>query len=236
LAPVTHGKTLLAWSSGKDAAWTLSVLRAQGVDVVGLLTTMTTQPHDVERARVAMHDVPHALVEMQAAATGLPLHVAHLPWPCPNDAYEAAMAGAMARAHRDGVRSIAFGDLFLEDIRAYREAKLLGTGISPLFPLFGRDTKELARAMIAGGLRARLACVDTRRVEARLAGAEFDDALLAALPDGVDPCGERGEFHTFAFDGPMFRAPIPVAVVSVTERDGFAYADLRSDAGAAAAR
>lgn len=230
---MTREKTLLAWSSGKDAAWALSVLRARGVDVVGLLTTTTIAGAG---ERVAMHDVPHALLEEQASSIGLPLHVVRLPWPCPNDAYEAAMAQAMTRAHAQGIRAIAFGDLFLADIRAYREAKLAGTGVRPLFPLFGEDTATLARAMIAGGLRARVACVDTRRLDARFAGAEFDETLVASLPNGVDPCGERGEFHTFAWNGPMFRVPVRVEVGDVIVRDGFAYADLRSAGDAAAAR
>jgi uncharacterized protein (TIGR00290 family) len=233
---VASDKTLLAWSSGKDAAWALHDLRARGVEVVGLLTTVTAPTHDAAGVRVAMHDVPHALVEAQASSVGLPLHVVHLPWPCPNGAYEAAMERAMKHAHAEGVRAIAFGDLFLEDIRAYREAKLRGTGITPVFPLFGLDTAKLAREMVASGLRARVACVDTRRLPATFAGAQFDEAMLARLPKDIDPCGERGEFHTFAWDGPMFRSAIGVEVASVRERDGFAYADLRFAEGAAAAR
>jgi uncharacterized protein (TIGR00290 family) len=176
--------------------------------------------------RVAMHAVRRSLLQAQADAAGLPLFVVPIPSPCPNEVYEAAMAEAVAAARTRGVEAMAFGDLFLEDIRRYREAKLAGTGLTPLFPLWGRPTEALAREMIGSGLRARLTCVDPRVVPASFAGRAFDAALLEELPAGVDPCGERGEFHTFAWAGPMFRAPIPVVQGEVVTRDGFVFADL----------
>jgi uncharacterized protein (TIGR00290 family) len=214
-------KTLLAWSSGKDSAYCLHVLRAQDVEVVGLLTTLNGT-HD----RVAMHAVRRALLEAQAAAAGLPVTIVPIPSPCPNEVYEAAMAEAMASARARGVEAVAFGDLFLEDIRRYREERLAGSGLVPVFPLWGRPTPALAREMIASGLRARLTCVDPRVLPASFAGRAFDETLLRDLPAGVDPCGENGEFHTFAWAGPMFRAPIPVEVGEVVTRDGFVFADL----------
>lgn len=215
-------RALLAWSSGKDGAWALHVLRTRGeVDVVGLLTTI-----DAGSDRVTMHDVRGALLRAQADAAQLPLIEVPIPWPCPNAAYESAMSGAMARASSEGVEAIAFGDLFLEDIRRYREERLASTGISPLFPLWGTPTERLAREMIEGGLRARISCVDTKQLDRSFVGRDFDAALLRDLPSSVDPCGERGEFHTFAFDGPMFARPISIATGAVAERDGFVYADL----------
>jgi uncharacterized protein (TIGR00290 family) len=213
---------LLAWSSGKDSAWSLHVLRAAGeVEVVGLLTTVN-QAFD----RVAMHAVRAELLRAQADAAGLPLWTVPIPWPCSNAAYEAAMTVALDRARRDGVGAVAFGDLFLEDIRRYREDKLAPTGLAPLFPLWGRPTAPLAREMIAGGLRARLTCVDPRSLDARFAGRDFDEALLAELPAAVDPCGERGEFHSFAYDGPMFSRPVAIRSGEIVARDGFVFADL----------
>lgn len=215
-------KTLLSWSTGKDSAWSLHVLRQMpDVEVAGLFTTV-----NAAFDRVAMHAVRRKLLEAQAAAAGLPLHVIEIPWPCPNEAYEAALGAFVAEQKAQGVEAMAFGDLYLEDIRAYREAKLAGSGITPLFPLWGRETGSLAREMIAGGLEARLTCVDPRRLAPSFAGRPFDEELIAALPDGVDPCGENGEFHTCVFAGPMFSGPIPVAPGEVVERDGFVYADL----------
>ena len=217
-------KALLSWSSGKDSAWTLHVLRQRGeVDVVGLLTTMN-EVHD----RVAMHAVRRALLEAQAEAAGLPLWPVPIPSPCSNDAYEAAVGAAVARARTAGVTVMAFGDLFLEDIRRYREEKLAGTGISPVFPLWGAPTAALAREMIAGGLRARLTCVDPKQLARSFAGREFDASLLGDLPPTVDPCGERGEFHTFAYAGPMLARPVAVVGGEVVDRDGFVFADLLS--------
>jgi len=215
-------KVLLAWSSGKDSAWSLHLLRAAGeVEVVGLLTTIN-QGVD----RVAMHAVRTELLRAQAEAAGLPLWPVPIPWPCSNAEYEAAMGVAMARARREQIDAVAFGDLFLEDIRRYREERLAPTGLRALFPLWGQPTAPLARQMIAGGLRARLTCVDPRCLEARFAGRDFDEALLAELPETVDACGERGEFHTFAYDGPMFARPIPIQTGETVTRDGFVFTDL----------
>jgi uncharacterized protein (TIGR00290 family) len=215
-------KALVAWSSGKDAAWALHEVRRAGeVEVAGLLTTVTDT-----FSRVAMHAVREELLDRQAAAVGLPCRKVRIPWPCPNETYEAAMAAALAVARAEGITHLVFGDLFLADIRAYREAKLAGTGLAPLFPLWGKDTRALAREMVDGGLRARLTCVDPRKVDRSLAGRAFDAALLADLPAGVDPCGENGEFHSFAWDGPMFASPVPVTPGEIVEREGFVFADL----------
>jgi uncharacterized protein (TIGR00290 family) len=211
----------LWWSSGKDSAWALHELRAAGVPVAALAVTVNRVFE-----RVAMHAVRIELVRRQAEAAGLPLRVVEIPHPCSNDDYEAAFRAAMADARREGVGSMAFGDLFLEDVRAYRERLLAGSGIAPLFPLWGRDTGPLAREMLRGGLRAVVTCVDPKQVPAELAGRAFDEALLAALPAGADPCGERGEFHTFAWDGPMFARPIRVRAGARELRDGFVFADL----------
>lgn len=215
-------KTLVSWSSGKDSAWMVRVLRQQrDVELVGLLTTV----NEVYQ-RVAMHAVRVELLQAQADALGLPLWQIPIPFPCPNGAYEQAMAAAVRRAVEEGFTHIAFGDLFLEDIRRYRETQLAGSGLTPVFPLFGLDTTTLAHAMVAGGLRARLTCVDPKVLDPRFVGREFDAALLDELPTAVDPCGERGEFHTFAYDGPMFARPIPVESGEVVEREGFVFADL----------
>jgi len=215
-------KTLLSWSTGKDSAWSLHVLRQMpGIEIAGLFTTL-----NAAFDRVAMHAVRRQLLEAQAEATGLPLHVIEIPWPCPNEAYERALGGFVAEQKAAGIAAMAFGDLFLEDIRAYREEKLSGTGIEPLFPLWGRDTRVLAHEMIAGGLKAHLTCIDPKKLSASFAGRAFDEALLGELPVGVDPCGENGEFHTCVFAGPMFVRPIDVRVGEVTDRDGFVFADL----------
>ncbi len=213
---------LLSWSSGKDSAWTLHTLRARGdLEVVGLVTTVN------ERAsRVAMHAVREELLMRQAEATGLPLWRVPLPHPCPNEAYEAAMRSVLERARHEGVEAMAFGDLFLEDVRRYRETRMEGSGIEPLFPLFGSSTADLAREMVAAGLLAWITCVDPAQLPREFAGRRFDAALLRDLPDDVDPCGERGEFHTFAVEGPMFRHPIEVKVGETVERDGFVFTDL----------
>jgi uncharacterized protein (TIGR00290 family) len=215
-------RTLLSWSSGKDSAWSLHVLREENeVEIVGLLTTL-----NAEYDRVAMHAVRSELLRKQADAAGLELWPVPIPSPCSNAEYETAMAAAMARAVRAGVTRVAFGDLFLEDIRRYRMERLEGTGITPLFPIWGIPTNDLARRMIEGGLRARLTCVDPRKLDASFAGRDFDAALLRDLPPSVDPCGENGEFHSFAYDGPMFRFPVAIRAGEVVERDGFVFADL----------
>jgi len=216
-------KTILSWSSGKDSAWALHLLRQDpAIEVMGLLVTIN-EAFD----RVAMHGVRRPLVEAQARAAGLPLHVVSIPHPCPNEVYEARMAAFIAEVRAAGIEAIAFGDLFLEDIRAYREQRLHGTGITPLFPVWGLDTSELARLMIAAGLGARIACLDPRQIDPCFIGRDFDAALLSDLPATADPCGERGEFHTFAYAGPMFSAPIAIEPGEIVERDGFLFADLK---------
>ena len=216
-------KTLISWSSGKDSAWLVHVLRQRpDVQLAGLLTTV----NDAAR-RVAMHAVRVDLLEAQAEALGLPLWQIPIPSPCPNDVYERAMAAAVARAVAEGFTHIAFGDLFLEDIRRYREEKLAGSGLTPLFPLFDADTPRLAREMVASGLGARITCVNPKVIDRSFAGREFDSTLLDELPASVDPCGERGEFHTFAYRGPMFAHEIPIETGITVERDGFVFTDLQ---------
>jgi uncharacterized protein (TIGR00290 family) len=214
-------RALLSWSSGKDSAWALQLLRGQDVEIAGLLTTIN-QVAD----RVAMHAVRRALVEAQADAAGLPLRIVPLPWPCSNAQYESLMAEACRLAVADGIDAIVFGDLFLRDVREYRERTLRGTGIEPVFPLWQSPTHDLAREMIRGSLRAKITCVDKNFLDASFAGREFDETLLADLPPHVDPCGENGEFHSFVYDGPMFRHPIPVTVGELRDADGFVFADL----------
>jgi uncharacterized protein (TIGR00290 family) len=215
-------KLLLSWSSGKDSAWTLHQLRTQNqYGIVGLVTTINE-----EFGRVAMHAVREELLEAQAHAAGLPLWRVPLPWPCPNAEYEVRMHALIERARAAGVTHMAFGDLFLEDVRAYRERQLAGTGITPVFPLWGLNTALLAREMLRGGLRARLTCVDPKQLPREFAGREFDEELLAALPAPADPCGEKGEFHTFCYAGPMYRAPVAIRTGEVVERDGFVFADV----------
>ena len=223
-AAVSTGRrrALLSWSSGKDSAFALAELRrADDVEVVGLVTTI-----NASFARVSMHGVREELLVEQAAAVGLPLWKVPLPWPCPNDAYEAAMSTVMVRARGEGIAHMAFGDLFLEEIRAYREERLAGTGITPLFPLWGRDTTALAGEMVAAGQRAVVVCVDPAQLDADRAGRQYDAVFLDGLPAGCDPCGERGEFHTFAWDGPAFSRPVAVTIGDIVERDGFVFADV----------
>jgi len=223
-------KILLSWSSGKDSAWALHVLRRDHPgEVAGLLTSLNESA-----GRVSMHGVREEILRAQAAAAGLPLYTIQLPWPCTNAIYENRLRGAVDRAVSMGFTHVAFGDLFLEDVRAYREQRLEGTGLKPLFPLWGMPTKGLAREMIAGGLRARIATLDPRVMPRDLIGAEFDESLLARLPPSVDPCAERGEFHTCATAGPMFAAPLAITGGEVVEREGFVYGDLllrRADSG-----
>jgi uncharacterized protein (TIGR00290 family) len=215
-------KVLLSWSSGKDSAWTLHALRRRAdVKVVGLLTTINTHFQ-----RVAMHGTRLALLQAQADAARLPLWEVPLPWPCSNEVYEQAMSTACASAVAKGISAIAFGDLFLEDVRRYREDHLCGTGLEPLFPLWGRNTRDLMSEMLDGGLRARIVCVDPAKVPADFAGCDLDHELVGRMPAGVDPCAENGEFHTFAYAGPMFDQPIPIKAGEVVTRDGFLYADV----------
>jgi uncharacterized protein (TIGR00290 family) len=215
-------KLLLSWSSGKDSAWTLHVLRQQDeYEIVGLLTTVNQAFN-----RVAMHSTRSELLQAQAEAAGLPLIVLPLPWPCSNDIYESIMQNACSEAVAGGVTTIAFGDLYLQDVRAYREKQLQGTGLTPIFPLWQIPTNKLAREMISGGLRAKLTCIDPKTLPHSFAGREFNSELLRDLPAGVDPCGENGEFHTFVYAGPMFSGSISVTLGEVVERDGFVFADL----------
>jgi uncharacterized protein (TIGR00290 family) len=219
-------RVLLSWSSGKDSAWALHLLRKQpDIELVGLMTTL-----NAEFQRVAMHGVRRRVLEAQAEAAQLPLWIVPLPWPCSNEIYELQMAELCKRAIGEQVDAMAFGDLFLADIRAYREAQLKPTGLEPLFPLWQLPTNALAREMIAAGLRAKLACVDTKQLPESFAGREFDAALLRDLPPEVDPCGERGEFHTCVYDGPMFARSMNLEAGEVVTRDGFTYADLNEPA------
>jgi uncharacterized protein (TIGR00290 family) len=215
-------KILLSWSSGKDSAWALHLLNQTHPGAVGgLLTTVNETV-----GRVAMHGVRRQVLEAQARAAGLPLRVVPLPHPCSNEVYDARMGDAVAAAVRDGFTHAAFGDLFLADIRRYREERLAGSGLEPLFPVWGIPTRDLALAMIAGGLRARLSCVDTRVLDRSFAGREFDHRLLRDLPPGVDPCGENGEFHTCVYAGPMFSEPVAIEPGRTEHREPFVWADL----------
>jgi uncharacterized protein (TIGR00290 family) len=215
-------KALIAWSSGKDSAWSLhEVRRAGAYDVVGALTTVTET-----FGRVSMHAVRDDIMRAQHAAAGLASVIVPIPYPCPNEVYEARMAAALAEAKTAGITHIIFGDLFLEDVRAYREQKLAGTGLTPLFPLWQRPTDALAREMLDAGVETYLVSVDLKQLAREFAGRRFDAALFADLPASADPCGEKGEFHTCVVAGPMFSRRIPVTVGEIVERDGFAYADL----------
>jgi uncharacterized protein (TIGR00290 family) len=215
-------RTLLSWSSGKDSAWSLHLLQQQNdCEVVGLLTTFNRAAN-----RVAMHAVRRSLVEAQAKAAGIPLWDVDLPWPCSNADYEGIMKEACQGAVQAGIDHIAFGDLFLTEIRAYREKQLKHSGLQPLFPVWGAPTRELALAMIKSGVRAKLTCVDPKLLAPEFAGREFDEQLLSDLPPKIDPCGENGEFHTFVYAGPMFRHDLPVEVGEIVSRDGFVFADL----------
>ena len=215
-------KTLVSWSSGKDSAWMLHVLKQDpAIEIGGLLTTMNEQFD-----RVAMHAVRRRLLEAQAEAAGVPLRTVPLPWPCTNEQYEERMRAAVAQAVAEGFTHVAFGDLFLEDVRKYREEKLAGSGLTPVFPIWGIPTDQLAVQMVQGGLKSVLTCVNPKHLDRSFAGRQFDRALLEDLPAGVDKCGERGEFHSFAWDGPMFNHPVSIAVGEVVDRDGFVFADV----------
>jgi uncharacterized protein (TIGR00290 family) len=217
-------RTLLSWSSGKDSAWALHLLRQQSyIEVVGLVTTFNETAN-----RVAMHAVRRELVHAQANAAGLPLWSVELPWPCCNEEYERRMEKLLSDVRKQEISHFAFGDLFLEDIRAYRCRQLAGSGIEPLFPVWGAPdaTADLAQRMIAAGVRAITTCVDPKQLSGDFVGREFDAGLLADLPAAVDPCGERGEFHTFCYAGPMFSQPISIQVGERIERDGFWFADV----------
>jgi uncharacterized protein (TIGR00290 family) len=215
-------RVALSWSSGKDSAWSLHLLRQDpSIEVVALVTTLNEQFD-----RVAMHAVRRELLELQAESVGIPLWTVPLPWPCSNEQYEARMRDLCTRALDAGVQAMAFGDLFLADIRAYREKQLAGTGLEPLFPVWQIPTAELARTMIASGLRAKITCVDPKILPKEFAGRDFDSQFLKDLPGTVDPCGENGEFHSFVYLAPGFRHPINVRVGEIVERDGFVFADV----------
>lgn len=212
----------MSWSSGKDSALALHEVRSGGaVEIIGLLTTVNAAAE-----RVAMHGVRRTLLDAQAERLGLPLHVADLPWPCSNDIYEERMAAALGEAREDGVEAMVFGDLFLEDVRRYRETSLADTGITPVFPLWKRPTGEVARTLLDLGFRAVITCVDLAQAPREIVGRWFDGALLADLPGSVDPCGENGEFHTVVVSGPGFARAIDVNVGEIVERDGFSFADV----------
>jgi len=216
-------KILVSWSSGKDSAWMLHQLNQEHPGAAAGLLTTTNQAFD----RVAMHAVRRELLEAQARAARLPLHVVPLPWPCSNEQYETIMRAAIDGFVAAGFTHVAFGDLFLADVRKYREDRLAGSGLEPIFPLWKtKTTKDLARDMVAGGLKARLTCVDPRKLDRAFAGREFDQRFIDELPAGVDPCGENGEFHSFAYAGPMFHDTIKVTSGDVVDRDGFVFADL----------
>jgi uncharacterized protein (TIGR00290 family) len=215
-------KILLSWSSGKDSAWALHVLNQTHPGSVGALLTTVNEAAD----RVAMHAVRRGVLEAQASAAGLPLRIVPIPHPCPNEVYEARMREAIAAAVADGFTHAAFGDLFLEDVRRYREERLAGSGLTPLFPVWGIPTRELAAQMIDAGLRARIACVDTRVLDAAFVGREWNRALLEALPAGIDPCGENGEFHTCVYAGPMFSHALTLDPGERVTREPFVWCDL----------
>jgi uncharacterized protein (TIGR00290 family) len=215
-------KVVLSWSSGKDSAWTLHLLRQQpNIQVVALLTTFNSAAN-----RVAMHAVRRALVEAQAERTGIALWAVELPWPCSNLEYEDRMRAACQRATAEGITAVAFGDLFLQEIRDYRVRQLQGSGLEPLFPVWQIPTEHLSREMIAAGVKAKITCVDPSKLAKSFAGKDWDSRLLQALPVKIDPCGENGEFHTFVHDAPVFARPIEVQTGEVVERDGFVFADL----------
>ncbi len=215
-------RAVVSWSSGKDSAWALeSVRRDNNMDIVGLLTTVTDG-----YARVSMHGVREEILDRQAAALGLPCRKVRIPPGCANAQYERALGEALDAERREGVTRIVFGDLFLQDVRRYREERLAGSGIEPVFPLWGRDTRALALEMIGAGLEAFVVCVDPKAVPESLAGRRFDRGLLADLPAGADPCGENGEFHTCVVAGPMWRKPIALCAGPVAAREGFVFADF----------
>jgi uncharacterized protein (TIGR00290 family) len=219
---VTRPKAIMSWSTGKESAFALHQIRQNGeVEIVAVMTTISSAFD-----RVSMHGVREVLLDRQTEALGLPCWKISIPSPCPNEVYEREMASMLDQARRDGVTHVVFGDIFLEDLRAYREKRLAEVGMIAVFPLWKRDTKALAGEMIASGLRATITCIDPRKLHRSFAGRTFDDGFVADLPSGVDPCGENGEFHSFAWAGPMFDKTIPVATGEVVERDGFVFADV----------
>jgi uncharacterized protein (TIGR00290 family) len=220
-------RVILSWSSGKDSAWTLHLLRQMpDIELVALVTTFNSSAD-----RVAMHAVRRSLVHAQAERAGLPLWAVELPWPCPNQQYELLMGEICKRAGGEHVTEVAFGDLFLQDIRSYREQQLRDTGLQPLFPVWHLPTRELADEMICAGVRAKITCLDPTKLDDSFIGREFDRSFLTSLPPGVDPCGENGEFHTFVYDSPAFSHAIPIQMGEVVRREGFVFADVLPAAG-----
>lgn len=218
-------KALLSWSSGKDSAWALKTLREDPrINLAGLFTVVNET-----YGRVAMHSTRLALLRRQAASAGLPLSVINIPYPCDNERYASIMRGFIEDSLANGVELMAFGDLFLEDVRRYREDQLSGTGVTPIFPLWDIPTRTLAEQMFSAGVKAYVSCVDPRKVPAAMAGRQWSRRMIDELPDGADPCGENGEFHTVVVDGPFFRSPIPVKIGETVERDGFVFADIVPD-------
>jgi uncharacterized protein (TIGR00290 family) len=218
-------KTLLSWSSGKDSAWALHVLRQDpNVEVLGLFTSSNEK-----YGRVSMHATPLELLERQAESVGLPVHIIRLPDPCTNENYDTIMQQFLKDTIANGIQYMAFGDLFLEDIRKYREDQLEGTGISPLFPLWKTPTRELAEDMLKANMEAYISSIDLKKLPERFVGQKWSMDFVRDLPKDIDPCGENGEFHTVVVDGPMFQSPIPVRVGRHVRRDGFAYADIVPD-------
>jgi uncharacterized protein (TIGR00290 family) len=214
--------TLMSWSSGKDSAWALHLLRQdRNINLKGLLCTVNEK-----FKRVAMHGVKVKLLHQQAQRLNLPLHILELPFPCSNDAYEQIMSNFMLKIKQDKIDCIAFGDIFLQDIRSYREERMQGTGITPIFPLWNMPTEDLAKKMINSGLKTVTVCVDPKQISASFSGRQFDDMFLSQLPDSADPCGENGEFHSFVYDGPMFTSPINIEIGDTIERDGFIFTDI----------
>lgn len=215
-------KTLISWSSGKDSAWALYKLQQETeIDLVGLFCTVNN-----EFNRVSMHAVRVELLQQQAKCIGLPLEIIEIPYPCSNNLYEEIMALFVEKAKKANIEHFAFGDLFLEDVRKYREEKLNGTGITPIFPIWGIPTDKLSKEMIGSGLRAVITCVDPKQIPKELIGREYNESFLNDIPDGVDPCGEKGEFHSFVFDGPMFKKHMEISVGNVIQRDGFVFVDV----------
>ena len=213
---------LLSWSSGKDCAYALHVLRQQpGIEVVGLYCTVNR-----EFSRVAMHAVRIELLRQQAESVGLPIHILNIPYPCSNSQYEAVMEKFIGKVKQEKIKYMAFGDIFLQDVRQYREDKLAGTGIEPLFPLWGRSTGELSQEMVNSGLKAQITCVDPKFLSPEFAGQEYNSSFLKKIPGNVDPCGENGEFHTFVYDGPIFNKKLNFSIGEVVQRDSFVFADL----------
>lgn len=218
-------KTLLSWSSGKDSAWALHVLQQEpSIDVVGLFCTVNK-----EFNRVAMHAVRVELLQQQAKGVDLPLHIIQIPHPCSNGEYGDAMTSFIDEAEKENIKCFAFGDLFLEDVRRYREDHLKGTGITPIFPIWGIPTKKLSRKMVNSGLKAMITCIDPKYLTIEFIGREYNESFLDDIPVGVDPCGENGEFHSFAFDGPMFQNPIEISLAEIVHRDGFVFADISAN-------